>query len=363
MNQLTINVNHEELLRDYAGYEFVQDDMECLIKRFLHLYHVDILKLYHFEKSLNIDKLDVISAGAGASKFVFGVFVNRPEKLIFGIRLYNSKGFMKEGDKIYENAEAYNVNLETCDQELVEILVDEIRIYEEIAQGAKTGIAVKKVWTRFPIDKSQFKNSEHNQYIEEFIYITDKELKRLFVNLGINAITVGSFIVGYDGKKILERPEFQRKYKCQAIAHICNAMLQTWLFTTKYDKENQIVGRTIVDLKPAQFVIQSNKSKAQLPHPAFIIDIGPAENTDDIYTYFKDIIYMKELVSAFAGEMLAKIVLSEQAKIQAKQFVYGKIVDYLNQSKQCEVKLNIIQQKEYVHLIDEFLDSMKVKLS
>jgi hypothetical protein len=361
MNLPTIEVNHEELIRDYAGYEFIQDEMEAVIKRFLQLYYPDILILYNYQESSAIDTLEVVVAGAGASKFVFGVSVDYPTKLIFGIRLYNSKGFMKDGNKSYESAEAYKVNLETYDRELVEALVDEIRIYEELEQEAKTSIDVRKVWTRFSLDKGKSKNAEHGRYINEFSYIGDHELKRLLVNLGINAITVGGFIVGYDGRKILERDEFQREYKQNAIVHICNTMLQSWLFTVRYGDKKKIVGRTIVDLKPAQFVVQSEEIKVEALMPAVIIDVGPAENTDDIYTYVKNITYIKELIAAFAGEMLVKMALPEQEKQQARQFIYEEIADYLNQCKQIETKPKTIKPEEFVNLVDEFLVCIKTK--
>ncbi|MDM8561119.1 hypothetical protein [Candidatus Parabeggiatoa sp. HSG14] len=364
MEPTTIKVNHEELIRDYAGYEFIQDEMEAVIKRFLQLYYPDILMLYEYQESSAINTLEVIAAGAGASKFVFGVLsVDCPTKLIFGIRLYNSKGFMRDGNKTYENAEAYKVNLETYDRELVEALVDEIRIHEELEQEAKTSIEIKKVWTRFPLDKGKSKNAEHGRYINEFSYIGDQELKCLLVNLGINAITVGGFIVGYDGKKILERDEFQPEYKQNAIAHICNTMLQSWLFTVRYGDRKEIVSRTIVDLKPAQFVVQSEETKVEALMPAIVIDVGPAENTDDIYTYVKNIAYMKELVSAFAGEMLVKLALPEQEKQQARQFIYEGIVGYLNQCKQTEAKPKTIKAEEFVNLVDEFLACYENKMS
>jgi len=364
MDQLNIDVNHAELLRDYAGYEFIQEDMECLLKQFLHLYFADILSYYDFDNSLVINKLEVSAAGAGASKFVFGVSVDGEKKWDFGIRLYNNKGFMKDGDKTYETAKDYNINLETCDQELVEILVDETRIYEEIAQEAKTGIDVRKVWIRFQTGTAKYRDSEYNQYVRKFIYIEDRELKCLFVNLGINAITVGGFIIGFDGKKILERPEFSLDFKHQAIVHICNTMLRTWLFTAQYNDKNQIVGRTIVDLKPAQFVVQSNQTDNEIA--AFLIDIGPAENTDNIYTYVKDGVYMKELVAAFAGEMLTKITSHKQHEQVAKQYkcwVYEKIIFYLNSLKQAQQKPTKISSEEFTGLIDEFLSSLKARLS
>ncbi len=354
MNLLT--VNHEELIRDYAGYEFIQDEMEAIIKRFLFLYYPDILTLYGYQASLE-NPLKVEAAGAGASKFVFGVSVNYPKKLVFGIRLYNSKGLMKDANKIYENSETYKINLETYDQELVEALVDETRIYEELAQEAKTSIDVRKTWIRFPLDKS--KNAKYSRYINEFNYVEDRELKYLLANLGINAITVGGFIVGYDGRKILERNEFQLEHKLNAIIHICNTMLQSWLFTARYNDKNEIVGRTIVDLKPAQFVIQSNEITIEAPMPAVVIDVGPAENTDNIYTYVKNVTYMKELISAFAEEMLRKLALSEPSKQEAKQFIYEEIVDYLNNCKQTK----LIRSKEFISLVDEFLTCMKINLS
>ena len=141
MNKL--QVNHDELLRDYAGYEFVQDEMDALLKQFIQLYYQDILKLYGFHEYPNTEPLEVIAAGAGASKFVFGA-IDKQANLALGIRLYNSKGFMKDGDKTYDSANEYKVNLESHDQGLAEALVDETRIYEELEKnGAKTGIDVR----------------------------------------------------------------------------------------------------------------------------------------------------------------------------------------------------------------------------
>jgi len=253
VNQPQVKVNHDELIRDYAGYEFIQDEMEALVKQFLQVYYQDILKLYGFPEPQNTETLEVMAAGAGASKFVFGA-IDKQANLTLGIRLYNSKGFMKDCDKTYESADEYRVNLETHDKPLTEALVDETRIYEELEKNAaKTGIDVRGTWAKFPIHKDNYKNTEYGQYIEDFIYIEDRELKRLMVNLGINAFTIGGFVIGYDGRKVLERPEFGPQDKLNAIIHICNTMLQSWLFTVRHN--HKLVGRTIVDLKPAQFVL------------------------------------------------------------------------------------------------------------
>ncbi len=359
MNQPQVKVNHDELLRDYAGYEFIQDEMEALLEQFIEVYYQDILKLYGFHEYPNTESLELIAAGAGASKFVFGA-IDKQANLTLGIRLYNSKGFMKDGDNTYDSADEYKVNLETHDQGLAEALVDETRIYEELEKNAaKTGIDVRGTWTRFPLHKDNYKNTEYGQYIEDFIYIEDRELKRLMVNLGINAFTIGGFIIGYDGKKILERPEFGTQDKLNAIIHICNTMLQSWLFTVRYNYK--LVGRTIVDLKPAQFVIQADETKTEDFMPAVVIDIGPAENTDNIYTYFKDVSYMKTLIPAFAAEMLRKIV-SEQDKQKAKQLIYKEIINYLTQCKQTAAKQKMIQPSEFEHLVDEFIICMKARL-
>ena len=358
MNNFQIEVNHEEFIRDYAGYEFVQDEMETTIKRFLAVYFKDILALYGCQAGSSVPKVEVSAAGAGASKFVFGA-IDEEMALVFGIRMYNSKGFMRDRDKIYESAEAYKVNLETCDQELVEIIIDEIRIYDEFEKYAKTGIDVRRIWTRFPVDKEMYQNTAYHQYIDKFVYIADRELKRLLVNLGITAITVGGFVVGYDGRKILEREEYQPEYQQDAIIHICNALLKSWLFTVRYDN-NKIVGRSIVDLKPAQFVVQSDNMKNDALMPAVVIDVGPAENTDDIYTYVKDITYMKELVVAFASQMLGKISLSKSP--QAKQYVYEGIINHLNECKQSGAKPKMVQEGEFFQLVDELVAYMMTKV-
>ena len=359
-------VNHDELIRDYAGYEFIQDEVEAVIKRFLQVYYEDILKLYGCPEP--IETLEVVAAGAGASKFVFGVLAGTESeaspKWIFGIRLYNSKGLMKDGDKTYDSADEYRVKLETHDKALLEALVDEIRIYEELENNAaKTGIDVKRNWTRFPLQKENYNNTEYGQYLDEFVYIEDRELKRLMVNLGINAFTVGGFVVGYDGRKILERPEFGLDYKLNAIVHISNTMLQSWLFTARYNDKREHVGRTIVDLKPAQFVVQADDIRNAELLPAVVIDIGPAENTENIYTYLKDVAYMKELVPAFAAEMVRKIGLSEQDKQAAKQTVYQEIINYLEKCKQTGTHPKLIQPSEFIELVDKFVTSIRAKLS
>ncbi|OQY49048.1 MAG: hypothetical protein B6247_24380 [Candidatus Parabeggiatoa sp. nov. 2] len=360
VNQPQVKVNHDELIRDYAGYEFIQDEMEALVKQFLQVYYQDILKLYGFPEPQNTETLEVMAAGAGASKFVFGA-IDKQANLTLGIRLYNSKGFMKDCDKTYESADEYRVNLETHDKPLTEALVDETRIYEELEKNAaKTGIDVRGTWAKFPIHKDNYKNTEYGQYIEDFIYIEDRELKRLMVNLGINAFTIGGFVIGYDGRKVLERPEFGPQDKLNAIIHICNTMLQSWLFTVRHN--HKLVGRTIVDLKPAQFVIQADETKTEDFMPAVVIDIGPAENTDNIYTYLKDVSYMKKLIPAFAAEMLKKLGLSEQDKQKAKQSLYEEIINYLTQCKQTAAKQKMIQPSEFEHLVDEFITCMKAKL-
>ncbi|RKZ72603.1 MAG: hypothetical protein DRR19_31940 [Candidatus Parabeggiatoa sp. nov. 1] len=271
---------------------------------------------------------------------------------------------MKDGDKTYDSADEYRVKLETHDKALLEALVDEIRIYEELENNAaKTGIDVKRNWTRFPLQKENYNNTEYGQYLDEFVYIEDRELKRLMVNLGINAFTVGGFVVGYDGRKILERPEFGLDYKLNAIVHISNTMLQSWLFTARYNDKREHVGRTIVDLKPAQFVVQADDIRNAELLPAVVIDIGPAENTENIYTYLKDVAYMKELVPAFAAEMVRKIGLSEQDKQAAKQTVYQEIINYLEKCKQTGTHPKLIQPSEFIELVDKFVTSIRAKLS
>jgi len=356
-----VKVNHDEFIRDYAGYEFIQEEMDSLVKQFIHIYYPDILKLYCVLEPENTGALEVMAAGAGASKFVFGA-IDKQANLTLGIRLYNSKGFMKDGDKTYDRADDYKINLENHDQPLLKALVDEMRIYEELEQNAaRTGIDVRGNWTRFPLHKDNYKKTEYGQYLEDFIYIEDRELKRLMVNLGINAFTVGGFIIGYDGRKILERPEFSTQDKLNAIIHISNCMLQSWLFTVRYNRKQELVGRTIVDLKPAQFVIQADNTKTEDFMPAVVIDVGPAENTDNIYTYVKNISYMKQLIPAFAGEMLTKIGLSKQDYQTAKQSVYQQIINYLTQCKPTAAKQKIIQPSEFERLIDEFITDVQKK--
>jgi hypothetical protein len=63
-----IQINHEELIRDYAGYDFIQEEMEMAIQRFLELYYDEILESYQSDFS-QIEHLEVNAAGAGASKF------------------------------------------------------------------------------------------------------------------------------------------------------------------------------------------------------------------------------------------------------------------------------------------------------
>jgi hypothetical protein len=233
-------------------------------------------------------------------------------------------------------------------------LIDEIRVYQEFEKQAKTGIDVRGIWTRFRTNKI-YQNSECNHYLKQFVYIEDRELKRLLVNLGINALTIGGFIVGYDGRKILERNEFAPSDKVKAIIHICNTMLQSWLFTLQYNNNREWVGRSIVDLKPAQFVIQSDNMRNDNLMPAVIIDVGPAENTDKIYTYFKDSAYIKNMIPAFAGEMLRKIGLSKPEHDKAKQLINQEIFNYLNQCQQSTVKPKISRPREFVYLINELI--------
>lgn len=356
-----MKVNHDELIRDYAGYEFIQEEMESLLKQFIQVYYQHILKLYRVSEPENTGALEVMAAGAGASKFVFGA-IDKQANLTLGIRLYNSKGFMRDGNKTYNNAKEYKVNLENHDEPLLKALVDEMRIYEDLEKNAaKTGIDVRGTWTRFPLQKDNYKNTEYSQYLEDFIYIEDRELKRLMVNLGINAFTIGGFIIGYDGRKILERPEFGTQEKLNAIIHISNCMLQSWLFTVRYNRKKELLGRTIVDLKPAQFVIQADHTKTEDFMPAVVIDVGPAENTDNIYTYVKKISHMKELIPAFATEMLRKIGLSKQDYQTAKQSIYQQIINYLTQCKPNAAKQKRIQPSEFEWLIDDFIADIKKK--
>lgn len=88
---MLIKVNHDELIRDYGGYEFIQEDMEAALQRFLQFYGQDILRVYGYPKSLQINELQVQAAGAGASKLVFGVSViGQDYQFSFGIRLYSN---------------------------------------------------------------------------------------------------------------------------------------------------------------------------------------------------------------------------------------------------------------------------------
>lgn len=360
-----IKFNHQELLRDYAGYDVILEEMEFAIERFLQLYYQNILTLYGESETLEIDSLEVQAAGAGASKFVFGVFgkqSNGNNALIFAIRMYNYISKMRDEQKIYDCAKQYQVKLETYDKKLIDVLIDELRVYEELDNHANTSIDVKGIWTKFSL--TQVKNSqktEYRHYVDKFDYIEDCELKRLLVNLGINAITVGSFMVGYDGKKILEREEFPLPDKINAIIHINNTLLQSWLLTLRYKDKQQLVGRTIVDLKPAQFVVQAEDIKDEKRMPAVIIDVGPAENTDNIYTYVKDIAYMKEMIPAFATEMLKKLSLSEPDKQTAKQAIYQEIINYLNRCQDNEQIPKNIPPQKFLGIINDFLAYMMAK--
>jgi hypothetical protein len=324
-----LSFNHEELNRDYAGYCFVQEEMEMVIKRFLELYYDEILLSYYDGEGAKIEYLQVDAAGAGASKFVFGVFgktANGQIPLIFGIRMYNNIGKMRDEEQLYDSANKYQVTLETYDQKLAEVLVDELKVYQEFKELAKTSINITKIWIRFlPSEKLI-----ENQYVNRFTYIEDHELKRLMVNLGINAITVGDFVVGYDGKKILGRDEFSLAEKINAIVHISNTLLQTWLLTLRYNNQHELIGRTIVDLKPAQFIIQSDQMQKEEWMPAVIIDVGPAENTDNIYTYFKTVSYMRKLIPAFATEMLKKLALPENEHQNTKRIIYDNLNAHLD---------------------------------
>jgi len=357
---MLIKVNHDELIRDYGGYEFIQEEMEAALRQFLQFYSQDILKLYGYSESLPIDELQVYAAGAGASKFVFRVsVVGQSCQFTFGIRLYSNNSKSGDTNKIYQSADEYRSELEIYDGKLIATLLDEIRIYREFQEAANTGIEIKGVWTRFPLspELNSFDGIHCN-----FFYMEDRELKRLLANLGFNALTVGDFVMGYDGRKILARSEFELKRKLDAIIQICHTMLQSWLFTIRYNDQRQIIGRTIVDLKPAQFVVQSEEVKEDRWMPAVVIDVGPAENTEAIFTYFKDVGYMKELVPAFAGEMLDKLALSATDRQTMKQHIGEAIMTYLEQYKQGGGWPTQISQEMFVQLIEEFIGSMRAKL-
>jgi hypothetical protein len=357
---MLIKVNHDELIRDYGGYEFIQEEMEAALQRFLQLYGQDVLRVYGYPESLQINELQVQAAGAGASKFVFGVSVIGQDcQLAFGIRLYSNIIKSVDTNKIYQSADEYRSELETYDGKLLATLIDEINIYREFQEAANSGIEIKGIWTRFPLSKEvpSFDSIRCN-----FFYMEDRELKRLLANLGFNALTIGDFVVGYDGRKILARSEFELQRKLNAIIQICHTMLQSWLFTTRYNDQRQIVGRTIVDLKPAQFVVQSEEVREARWMPAVVIDVGPAENTDAIFTYLKDVGYMKELIPAFAGEMLKKLALPEADRHSLKQQVWEAIIAYLNQCKQGGRWPKQISQETFVQLLEEFIGSMSAKL-
>lgn len=349
-----LQINHEELNRDYAGYHFIQEEMEMVIKRFLQLYYDEILASYCDSQGAEIEHLQVDTAGAGASKFVFGILgktINGEIPLIFGIRMYNNISKMKDEDQLYDSAKKYQIALETYDQKLVEVLIDELKVYQEFRVLAKTSIDITKIWTRFPLSEKLIENQENN-HLNRFIYIEDHELKRLMVNLGINAITVGDFVVGYDGRKILQRDEFSLPEKINAIVHISNTLLQTWLLTLRYNNQHELIGRTIVDLKPAQFVVQSHDIQKKEWMPAVVIDVGPAENTDNIYTYFKTITYMKKLIPAFATEMLKRLVLPENEHQNAKHIIYHNIITHLDYCHNNYHNPN--NATVFFHLIDHF---------
>ncbi len=338
--------------------------MEAAITQFLQLYYHQLLSGYDNREFAKIEAFQVEAAGAGASKFVFGVFgvVENTRPWIFAIRMYNNVGKMKDDQKVYASAEEYQTHLEIYDQKLVSILIDEINLYQEFSQKAKTSITIRGIWTRFPLQPTKrITGNEQLHSLEHFSYIEDRELKRLLVNLGINAITIGDFIVGYDGRKILERHEFQDDYKIATIRHICCALLQSWLFTVQYNHNKELVGRTIVDLKPAQFVIQADDIKIENVLPAVIIDVGPAENTDNINTFFKNVVYMKVLIPAFATEMLKKVGLAPADYQPAKQSIYSGIISYLNHCQTTSNKPENIQAEIFSRLVNEFIDLLKTK--
>ena len=338
--------------------------MEAAITQFLQLYYHQLLSVYDNPELAKVETFQVEAAGAGASKFVFGVFgvVENTRQWIFAIRMYNNVGKMKDEQKVYASAEEYQTHLEIYDQKLVNILIDETKLYQEFSQKAKNSIMIRGIWIRFPLQPTKLiTESKQLHYLDHFSYIEDRELKRLLVNLGINAITIGDFIVGYDGRKILERHEFQADYKIAAILHICCTLLQAWLFTVQYNHNREIVGRTIVDLKPAQFVIQADNLKIENVLPAVIIDVGPAENTDNISTFFKNVAYMKVLIPAFATEMLKKVGLAPIDYQPAKQTIYSGIISYLNHCQTTCNQLKNIQDETFSSLVNEFIDFLKIK--
>lgn len=351
-------INHDELLRDYGGYEVIQEEFEAALQRFLKIYYQEIARLYGYTAVAN-EELQVFAAGAGASKFVFGVSVGQDPKSTFGIRLYQSQS--KSSDtKLYDRAEDYRIDLESVDEKLLKILVDEIKIYREFQTEAGTGIDVKGIWTRFPLNQ---RDNLKESSVCPWFYLEDRELKRLLANLGLNALTIGDFVTGYDGRKVLERSEFSLEHQLNAIIQIGDALLQSWLFTTRHHDQRQIVGRTIVDLKPAQFIIPSEAIPKERLRPAVVIDVGPAEGTDDIDTYFKDVNYMKRLIPAFALEMLNKLVVSKSDKLTMKQRVCEGIINSLRQIQQTSRLPKETSPAEFLALTEEFIQGIEEKMA
>jgi len=328
--------NHEELLRDYGGYDVIQQEIEQVIERFIQIYYDNILDFY--EDSALIEALEIQAAGAGASKFVFGVLgksFDGEMPLVLGIRLYNSIDPLNE----------------SYDKRLVEVLRDEVTLYHLFKQHAQTSIDIKGIWTRFPV----------HEHLKPLISIEDRKLKQLLFNLGLNAITVGEFIVGYDGKKILTRDEFAVSEKIEAIIQMSTTLLHSWLSTVHHDEHYQLVGRTIVDLKPAQFVIQAEELCQPERKPAVIVDVGPAEYTDPILHCFKTANAMKELLLVFISEMLKQVHLLPHQQQQAKQSIYEAILAYLNACPNYH-HLEHIAQPEFLSLIDVFKRKIKTYL-
>ncbi|MEM7020577.1 MAG: hypothetical protein AAF512_24955 [Pseudomonadota bacterium] len=311
--------DHQELLLDYANYEVIVDDMEAALQRFVAVYYSEILTLCKLSDTTNITQLKFDAAGAGASKFVYSLTLevsdDQVSSPILGIRLYNSMDKMPDADAWYECAEEYRVDKEVFDQRLHQAILDETLLYHEFTEAAEAGVRIHNAWLRFQPKEANTALPLH--------YIDDNELKRWFVNLGLNAITLGEFIIGYDSRKLLERDNFELEERLHTVVETCRTLLDMWFFTRAMERGGE--GRCIADLKPAQFVMQWPNMHRADRLPSVIIDVGPAENTDDITQCYRTLEYMRSLLPAFARQMLGHIKLDEEAHKQALHDVFDRL--------------------------------------
>ena len=186
-----------------------------------------------------------------------------------------------------------DASLESIDDLLWDALLAEIDIHRELTRMARASVEMDTLWCRFSTEST-------DSVSIPTAYLEDRETKRLMVNLGINAITTGGFIEGVDALKIMRRAEYGTDEKRSAAVAVCESFLTMWLRTYSEDPPG---GRGIVDLKPAQFVVAKTDHHPELV-PAPVIDVGPADFSDDIRTFLPDTAYMCEVLPILMTRML-----------------------------------------------------------